>query len=533
VNDKFAELWRIPHDALQSLDDKQFLAAVIDQLADPGAFLAKIHELYADPNAHSHDILELTDGRVFERSSLPQRIDGSVVGRVWSFRDVTEQRRLELDLIHQAFHDPLTGLANRALFVDHVAQSSARLARDSGQLAALFIDIDDFKKVNDSLGHSAGDDLLVTVAERLRRSVRPGDTVARLGGDEFAVLADGFHDPTVADEMAQRIMSALRSPVLVDGHDLSISASVGIAYDSSGKTPEELLRNADLAMYHAKASGKNCARTFAPEMHLVAVQRLDLETHLMNAIGQHELVVHYQPIIELSNGRTHGFEALVRWNHPERGLLLPSEFVPFAEETGLIDTIGDHVLAAACEQTVTWHRHLDHPGPMVAVNISPRQLLDRSFPARVEAILDRCQLDPHLLTLEITERALMREPDATTPRLERLRERGIRIAVDDFGTGYSSLAYLRQFPVDQLKIDRSFISEMLDRPGLSLAGAIVQIAHTLGLTPVAEGVETQAQADALRSIGCGLAQGFLLGRPLDTDATHTYLLAEYDRRSQP
>ena len=438
---------------------------------------------------------------------------------------MTEQRRLEGELIHQAFHDSLTGLANRALFVDHVEQSVARLARGGGRLAVLFVDIDNFKQVNDSLGHSIGDALLIAVSGRLQRCVRPGDTVARLGGDEFAVVVDGFDDPAVADEVAQRIMVTLREPLVVDGHNLAAAASVGIAHDTSGTSPEELLRNADLAMYTAKASGKNCVRTFTPDMHLHALRRLDLEAHLKNAIGRDELVVHYQPIVDLATAQIRGFEALARWEHPERGLLQPSEFIGFAEETGLIDEIGDHVLAVACEQTSKWVRRLTpRVPPTIAVNISPRQLLDRNFPARVEAILNQCELRPDQLVLEITEGALMREPDATTPRLERLRQLGVRIAIDDFGTGYSSLAYLNRFPVDQLKIDRSFVAEMLSRPGLSLAGMIVQIAHTLGLEPLAEGVETQAHADALRSIGCGLAQGFHLGRPLDADQTERLLM---------
>ena len=518
-NDKFAELWRLSRETLRSDDENHLLASVIDQLSDPGSFLAKIHELYLDPNAQSHDILELNDGRVYERFSRPQRIGSDVVGRVWSFRDVTEHRRLESDLSYQAFHDSLTGLANRALFVDHVEQTRCRLARDGGQMAVLFIDIDDFKTVNDSLGHAAGDALLVAVSERLLRCVRSGDTVCRLGGDEFAVLVDGFDVPSVADDIAEAIMVALRPPFFVDGQALSAAASVGIAFASSGVSPDEVLRNADLAMYTAKAGGKNCVRTFTPEMHVVAVRRLDLEAHLKASIGRGELVVHYQPIVELRTGFLHGFEALVRWNQPERGLLLPSEFIPFAEETGLIDEISDYVLTVACEQMAAWHRLYGDPIPTMAVNVAPRQLLDGSFPARVEAALAVHHLDASRLTLEITEGALMREPASTARRLERLRQLGVRIAVDDFGTGYSAFAYLQQFPVDVLKIDRSFVTEMLTRPGLSLAGAIVQIARTLDLVPIAEGVENQAQADALDAVGCELAQGFHFGRPVDAETT--------------
>jgi diguanylate cyclase (GGDEF)-like protein/PAS domain S-box-containing protein len=522
-NGRFAEMWRLPDHALESRDDKDALAFVLDQLSDPGAFVAKIQELYADPEAQSHDLLEFKDGRVFERDSLPQRISGEVVGRVWSFRDVTEHRRLESELIHQAFHDPLTGLANQALFRDRVDHATLRLERHGGQLAVLFVDLDDFKTVNDSLGHSAGDDLLRIVSERLTSCLRHGDTAARLGGDEFAVLIDDLDDPAVANEIADRIIASSQEPVMLGSKNVTATASIGIAFGSAGACADDMLRNADLAMYTAKANGKNCVRVFEREMHLAAVERLDLEVHLRGAAERGELVMHYQPIYELRTGRIAAFEALVRWMHPERGLLGPMSFIPFAEAGGLIDEIGNFVLLTACEEASRWTDEVGKAAaPAISVNVSPRQLLDADLAERVEGLLQRCGLEPAQLILEITEGALIKDPAAAAAKLRSLSRLGIRLAVDDFGTGYSSLAYLQQFPIDMLKIDRSFVNDML-RPESSLAEAIVQISHTLGLVPIAEGVENQAQADALAALGCDLAQGFHLGRPSDAVAARALL----------
>jgi len=529
-NHRFGDMWRLPAASVETLDDQLLMTLVQDQLSDPSAFVAKIQELYQELEAESHDVIEFADGRVFERDSMPQRIDGEVVGRVWSFRDMTDERRLQAELAHQAFHDPLTGLANQALFRDRVAVAVAHLARHGGQLAVLFIDLDEFKTVNDSLGHSAGDTLLVEVSRRISSCLRVGDTAARLGGDEFAVLIDELAGPAEAVAVVERILAALREPVPLSATRVSTAASIGIAYGTANADVDDLLRNADLAMYNAKAAGKNTHRTFASEMHEAALARLDLETHLRGAADRGELVIHYQPIFELDTGRIVSMEALVRWAHPERGLLGPGSFIPFAEEGGLIDEIGTHVLVAACERARHWIDQVgERDAPGVSVNLSPRQLGDRQLPDRVGVLLHRAGLDPTQLVLEITEGALMKDPAAATESLRRLSRLGVRLAVDDFGTGYSSLASLRQFPLELLKIDGSFVDDSMGS-GWSLAQAIVQIAHALGLEPVAEGVETAAQAAALASFGCNLAQGFHLARPLDAAAADALVV---ERAARP
>ena len=531
-NKRFAMMWRLPESASGSVDDEYVMSLVLEQLCDPAAFQAKVGELYADPEGASRDTVEFLDGRVFERDSLPQRIDGEIVGRVWSFRDMSDHRRLQDELAHQAFHDPLTGLANQALFRERVTVAAARLARRGGRLAVLFIDLDDFKTVNDSLGHSTGDALLVTVSERIAACIRPGDTAARLGGDEFAVLIDEVAGPEDASGVGERIITALREPVALSSTRVSAAASVGIAYGVATTGVDDILRNADLAMYTAKAAGKNCYRIFADEMHAAAVERLDLETHLRGAADREELVVHYQPILELGTGRVHAMEALVRWAHPTRGLLGPMSFIPFAEEGGLIEEIGNHVLVTACEEAVRWQRSVGADfAPAVSVNLSPRQLGDLALPDRVELLLHRSGLHPAQLILEITESALMKDPTAATESLERLSRLGVRLAVDDFGTGYSSLAYLQRFPIDLLKIDGSFVGDDLAEPGWSLAEAIVQISHALGMVAIAEGVETQAQADALAEFGCNLAQGFHFSRPLDRIAARELIEQSSTARS--
>ncbi|HET7677681.1 MAG TPA: EAL domain-containing protein [Candidatus Limnocylindrales bacterium] len=440
--------------------------------------------------------------------------DPSVHGIVLNARDVSERKELEEQLSHQAFHDPLTDLPNRALFKDRVQHALDRGRRDGTGVAALFIDLDNFKTVNDSLGHEAGDRLLVGVAARLRRVLRTSDTAARLGGDEFGLLLEEIEAST-AERAALRIRDALADPFLIDGQEVFTSASIGIAVAGPGaEDVDGLLRSADIAMYRAKQAGVGHFRKFEPAMHAAARDRLELDADLRRALERGELHVEYQPIVSVRQRQIVGAEALLRWHHPRRGEVSPNEIIPLAEQTGLIVPIGRHVLEVACRQAVAW----DALGPprlgSVSVNVSGRQLQDARFVRDVAAALDDAGLGPERLVLEITEGALVQDTEATLARLGQLKELGVRLAIDDFGTGYSSLSYLRAFPIDLLKVDRSFIAPVRSgRDAFALAQAIVRLARSLGLATVAEGVESLDQADALTAIGCDFAQGYHFGRP--------------------
>jgi diguanylate cyclase (GGDEF)-like protein len=516
LNQRFADMWEIPSAVLESRDDAAALAAVTDKVADPDGFLAKIRELYATPEADSHDILEFVDGRVFDRFSTPQRVNGAIVGRVWSFRDVTEQKRLEQELAHQAFHDALTDLANQTLFRDRVGHALTRAERRGEHLAVLFIDLDNFKTVNDSLGHTAGDDLLTRVAERLQACLRPTDTGARLGGDEFAILLEDIADEDEAVIMADKILEALMVPFAVGGRDVVTTASIGIAFDRRDIDTDQLLRNADLAMYSAKRKGKGRCETYETDLHAAAVDRLEIEGDLRQVLDRGELAVHYQPIVVLTSGEIVGVEALVRWEHPERGSLSPVDFIPLAEETGLVGELGRQVLTKACRDARRWQIAFPSDPPLsVSVNVSPRQLQDDALLGHVTEALEAAGLAPSDLILEVTEGAMMHDVETTIRRLHALKDLGVRLAVDDFGTGYSSLSYLQRFPVDLLKIDRAFVSVLENQADdSSLANAIISLAKTMHLSVVAEGVETAAQARALRAYGCERVQGFFFARPV-------------------
>jgi diguanylate cyclase (GGDEF)-like protein len=437
-------------------------------------------------------------------------------------RSLGELSRLKEQLHHQAYHDGLTGLPNRTLVAERI---DARLAAggDEGQPVVLFLDLDDFKNVNDTLGHGVGDRLLLAVADRIRECVRSRDVAARLGGDEFAVLLEGPSTMVDALTIAERLVESLRSPFYLDGIDITVGASVGIAAarpDTSGS--DELLRDADVAMYTAKAEGKRRLAVFDPRLHAELVARHRLSTELARSLGRGELLVHYQPVVELATSQLKGVEALVRWRHPTRGFVPPDEFVRLAEENGSIDALGSFVLDEACRQTVAWRGLLpEEDGFWVSVNVSPRQLRQASFPEDVQRTVAASGLDPRHLVLEMTETGMFHDITSTVSSLSKLRTIGVRVAMDDFGTGYSSLSFLRRFPIDILKIARDFISVDGDEPDeadWAFVQAIVALGRTLGLSILAEGIETPEQLERLRDLGCGLGQGFLFDRPLPPEA---------------
>ena len=527
-NRRLIEMWRLPEALADHGDDSAVVRFVLEQLADPETFLAKLEEVNSQPTTES-DVLEFKDGRVFEWHSKPQRVGGEVVGRVWSFHDVTDRKRLEAELSYQAFHDPLTGLANKALFSDRLQHAAARLERTGGHLAVLFIDVDDFKTVNDSLGHAAGDEMLRRVAEIVVGCVRKIDTAARLGGDEFAVLVEDVGNRGDVRMLAERILAASRMPVPVGAENVTTTVSIGITFDSPGTTSDQLLRNADLAMYTAKERGKNRFEEYESEMHATAVARLEAQAHLSRALEAHQLTVYYQPIVDLYTDSVVGLEALARWRHPTRGLLAPASFIPFAEESDLITEIDSFVLSEACAQLRCWQLEVDE-ALVMSVNASSRRLVDRTLTDDVEDVLERSGLSASSLVLEVTESAVMRDTEAAARNLQALKGLGVRIALDDFGTGYSSLAHLEFLPIDILKIDKSFVSAVdPDHSRSGLASAIVQMAHTLGHTPVAEGVERPDQVMHLRRLGCRLAQGYHLGVPKDAVATRATLRSRAGR----
>jgi diguanylate cyclase (GGDEF)-like protein/PAS domain S-box-containing protein len=434
-------------------------------------------------------------------------------------QDITGRKALEAQLLHQAFHDPLTGLANRALFLDRLEHALTRVVREQERLAVLFLDLDNFKMVNDTQGHAAGDRLLGVVAERLLHATRGCDTVARLGGDEFAVLLDSPNGREGIEVVAQRITRALGQPVATDsGREVVVSASVGIATWRGGESAGELLRDADVAMYSAKAQARGSWVHYDPRMHAALVERVALEADLRRAIEDDELNLVYQPIVDVTSGLISGAEALLRWSHIERGAVPPSAFIPVAEESGMIIPLGTRVLGQACHRAAAWNAvHPERPFT-VTVNISGLQLPDPGLPAVVERSLKESGLQPHCLVLEITETVIMQETESTLARLRELKRLGVRLAIDDFGTGYSSLSYLQRFPVDILKIDRSFTDGLL-RGGNDAAfvRTIVSLAETLGLRTIAEGVEHWEQFEELASLGCDAVQGFLFSRPVPPD----------------
>ena len=437
----------------------------------------------------------------------------AVDGIVATFRDVTEQRNLERQLSHRAFHDELTGLANRALFLDRMDHALRVTRPVSDPVVVLFVDLDDFKSVNDVLGHAVGDQLLKTVADRIRHAAGSGDTAARLGGDEFAILLEDRGGIERAIDVAESLLDSLRDPVTIAGYDVAVLASVGVAVAAPEMNTTSLLRDADVAMYEAKRAGKGQIRIFDPAMRLVATKHLEYRSELAVALEEQQLRLVYMPFVDLRTGQVTGAEALIRWHHPEHGDIPASEFIPIAERSGQIVPLGYWVLETALEQAASWR-----PGIYLSVNVSGVQIRQPDFVERLISAVDRHHVDPATVVLEITETVLVDEGDRATETIRRLREEGFRFAVDDYGAGYCSLSHLQRHPVDLLKIDRASIEEFGHDPlGNTLTRTILQMAGSLELLTVAEGIETSNQLRELRRFGCDLGQGYLLSRPLEAD----------------
>ncbi len=450
-----------------------------------------------------------------------------VEGIVVTIRDVTEQVAFEAELRRIASHDALTGLANRELFGDRVTHALERCARQHTQVGVVFIDLDDFKTVNDSLGHLAGDEVLRWVADRLRASLRTADTAARLGGDEFAVLLEDLSDSAAAIVIVERIRETLLAPMTLEGREMRVGASIGVAVGGADRTAEELLRNADTAMFNAKAAGKNTYEVFVSEMHVAARKRFDLKADLLAALDDRQFQLYYQPVLRLADGTLRGVEALLRWQHPERGLVEPQEFIALMEETGEILEVGRWVVREALGQARRWQQRNGTAAPWVSVNLSVRQFHDPDLVVDLADALAESGVDPSELVIEITESVFIGDTDAAVTQLARLKRLGVQLAIDDFGTGYSALSYLQRFRADIVKVDKMFVDSLSD--DLTLAGGIVGLAKALGIVTIAEGVEQPDQVVDLRSIACDLAQGYHFAVPQPAAAIDAYLLPDPER----
>ncbi|MGO9876451.1 MAG: EAL domain-containing protein [Acidimicrobiia bacterium] len=472
-----------------------------------------------DPQSPFAHIEVWTDGPPeSEDEEFIEGVAGTLLSAIVRTRALDEIR-------HQATHDPLTGLPNRTLFNDRLEHALRRRVRVGGYVAVMVVDLDGFKNVNDSLGHLAGDALLIAVADRFDAHLRDFDTIARLGGDEFAILVDDLDAPDQAGLVAQRVLDALLAPLRLRDRCVAIGASIGIALaDRQDIKADRLLSHADAAMYQAKRQGKGCYRVFETAMHTAAVDRMNLEQALRTALTNNALAVHYQPVIDTRTGHVTTFEALARWPHPEGAFIPPDTFIPLAEDSGLIIDLGRAVLLEACDRARAWHARNPQQPPSISVNASRLQLAHPNFIEHVTDALTRADLDPSLLILEVTESVLAGEPGRIINALDELRRTGIRVAIDDFGTGYSSFAALAELPIDILKIDKRFIDNLTrNDEGRGIVNAIVQLAQTLKLETIAEGVEYSAQAEALAELGCTNIQGYLYSRPLPGDQTHAYL----------
>ncbi|WP_454785055.1 putative bifunctional diguanylate cyclase/phosphodiesterase [Legionella sp. WA2024007413] len=510
-NQKFLDMWNISIQFIATHNDEEAINYVSNQLNNATEFIEKIKYLYEKPELESFDVLHFKDGKIYERYSKPHWLEGKIIGRVWSFRDITIRNKLA----YQANHDALTGLPNRTSLYARIEQAITYAARLNQILAVFFLDVDDFKLVNDNLGHDSGDSLLKVVAKRLKECIRESDTVARFGGDEFVLvfMAPTFKDITL---IAQKILNQVVQPIKLSAHEVIVTTSIGIStYPKDGADTTSLLKNADMAMYLAKKEGRNNFQFYNNFINEQSLKRLEIQTQIHKAMENNEFFILYQPIYNLNSGALMGVEALLRWQHPELGLIPPHDFIPIAEDNGLICQLGEWVFRTACRQNKVW-QDLGLPPIFITVNVSSRQLKKDNFVRRIEAILEETGLSPQYLEIEFTESALIKKSPELNNTLLSLSRMGIKMAIDDFGTGYSSLSYLKTFPVSKLKIDQSFVQECTHSSNdASIVEAIIAMAHGLKLRVIAEGVDTSDKVAFLKKLNCDEAQGFFYSLPLE------------------
>lgn len=517
-NKKFLDMWGVTNLTLRPGRMNDFLSSIADKLQDPDAFLAKVDYLNKHPDLESIDEVNFKNNKYFERYSKPYRVHDKVIGRVWSFRDITETKKLQEALVYHATHDKLTKLPNRRLLYDRIKQAMAFAKRTGRQVAVMLFDIDRFKMINDSLSHTAGDFALRIIAARVSGILREIDTIARLGGDEFVVSVYDIENEAQIEIIANKILTTIKNPFKINKFNFSLKVSMGISiYPEDGTSVDDLLQKADSAMYRVKKQGGNGFKFCEPDESARTLKLLSLENDLRNAIENNELVLHYQPLIDLPSGNITGVEALIRWNHPTLGLLMPVDFLQIAEESGLIVPMGEWVLRKACLQNKLWQEE-KLPFLKIAVNVSSTQLKMPLFSESISNILKETHLDPQYLEIELTETVIIENPELMLKVLKEIKKLGVELVMDDFGTGYSSLSYLKRFPFNKLKIDRSFVQNIgSDEDDISLIQSIIVMAGNLRLKVVAEGVETEKQLSLLSDRKCDQIQGYFFSRPLDAE----------------